>query len=220
MDQSLYVGGKSMRIAVVNEGSTKSRNKDIMSIVSGMDFDEVLNLGMKDVEGEPDLSYMETALIAALVLNLNAVDFVIGGCGTGQGFMNAVLQYPGVACGLLMDPAEAFLFARVNAGNCISLQLNKGYGGIGGDINVKYILENIFVDDFGQGYPPHRKEIQISARKRLENLSIAAHRPMVEILDVMDKGTLMNALNFPGIKEVVMSSPESELKEKVLRLYT
>ena len=162
---------------------------------------------------------METGFLTALLLNLKAVDFVIGGCGTGQGYMNAVLQYPGTSCGLLMDPAEAFLFARVNAGNCISLPLNKGYGGIGGDVNVRMILENIFCDDFGKGYPPARAEIQVSARKRFEALSLASHKPMTEILDVMDKGTLMNALNFPGIKPVVESAPDSELKEKVLSLY-
>ena len=208
-----------MKIAVVTEGSTKHRNKDIMAAVAGMDFEKVLNLGMKNEEGEPDLSYMETALIAALALNLKVVDFVIGGCGTGQGFMNAVLQYPGVACGLLMDPVEAFLFSRVNAGNCVSLQLNKGYGGIGGDVNVKYILESLFNDEYGEGYPAHRKEIQISARKRLEALSLAVHLPMTQILDVMDEKTRTNALNFPGIKEVIESAPESELKEKALSFY-
>ena len=208
-----------MRVAVVNEGSTKHRNPDVMAAANSMGFDEVLNLGMKNVEGEPDLSYMETAFISALVLNLKAVDFVIGGCGTGQGYMNAVLQYPGVSCGLLMDPTEAFLFARVNAGNCISLQLNKGYGGIGADVNVKFILQNIFVDEFGEGYPAARKEIQTAARKRLETLSLAAHRPMTEILDVMDEQTRTKALSFPGIREVIESAPESELKEKVLSFY-
>ena len=190
-----------------------------MAAAATIGFDELLNLGMKNEEGEPDLSYMETGFLTALLLNLKAVDFVIGGCGTGQGYMNAVLQYPGTSCGLLMDPAEAFLFARVNAGNCISLPLNKGYGGIGGDVNVRMILENIFCDDFGKGYPPARAEIQVSARKRFEALSLASHKPMTEILDVMDKGTLMNALNFPGIKPVIESAPDSELKEKVLSLY-
>ena len=208
-----------MKVAVVNEGSTKHRNKDVMAAVNSMGFDEVYNLGMKNEEGEPDLSYMETGFLSALVLNLKAVDFVVGGCGTGQGYMNAVLQFPGTACGLLMDPVEAFLFARVNAGNCISLPLNKGYGGIGGDVNVKMILENIFCDDFGKGYPPARAEIQVGARKRFEALSLASHKSMTEILDVMDQNTLMNALNFPGIREVVEGAPESELKTRVLSLY-
>jgi hypothetical protein len=37
-----------------------------------------------------------------------AVDFVVGGCGTGLGYLNAVMQYPGVVCGHLLSPALTF----------------------------------------------------------------------------------------------------------------
>lgn len=207
-----------MKIAVINEGSTKHRNKDVMKALEGMGH-EILNLGMKDVKGEPDLSYMETAFLSALMLNLGAVDFVVGGCGTGQGYMNAVLQFPGTACGLLTDPVEAFLFSQVNAGNCISLPLNKGYGGVGGDLNVKYILEKLFNDTYGQGYPVHRRDIQINARKRLKQLSLCAHKSMEEILEVMDQDVLRAALDFPGIREAVEAAPKSGLKDKVKEMW-
>lgn len=208
-----------MRIAVINEGSTKHRNKDVMRALEGMGH-EVWNLGMKDEEGEPDLSYLETAFLSALMLNLKVVDFVVGGCGTGQGYMNAILQFPGTACGLIMDPTEAFLYSQVNAGNCVSLPLNKGYGGVGGDLNVKYILEKLFNDTYGQGYPPHRREIQVNARKRLEKLSLDAHKPMEEILKLLDENVLRSALSFPGIQEAIRRAPESPLKQQVLSLYT
>lgn len=207
-----------MKVAVINEGSTKHRNMDVIKAATELGL-EVYNLGMKNTEKEPDLSYMETAFLSALVLNLHAVEFVIGGCGTGQGYMNAVLQYPGVACGLLMDPVEAFLYSQVNAGNCISLPLNKGYGGVGGDLNVKYILEKLFNDTYGQGYPPARREVQLGARKRLETLSVQAHRPMEEILDVLDPIVLHSALDFPGVKEFLETAPESDLKKKVMGFY-
>ncbi|MFA9381973.1 MAG: ribose-5-phosphate isomerase, partial [Acetanaerobacterium sp.] len=69
-----------MKIAVITEGSTKIRNGEVMQSLEGMGHD-VYNLGMKNVEGEPDLTYMETGLLTALLLNLGAVDFVVGGCG-------------------------------------------------------------------------------------------------------------------------------------------
>lgn len=203
-----------MRIAVINEGSTKHRNQDVMKALEGMGHD-VLNLGMKNIEGEPDLSYLETAFLSALMLNLKVVDFVVGGCGTGQGYLNAVLQFPGTACGLVMDPVEAFLYSQVNAGNCISLPLNKGYGGVGGDINVRYILEKLFNDTYGEGYPPHRKEIQVNARKKLQKLSLDAHKSMEEILNIMDPEILQTSLSFPGIAEAIELAPECELKEMV-----
>ena len=207
-----------MKIAVITEGSTKHHNADVMKALEGMGH-EVVNLGMKNVDGEPDLTYMETGLMTAIALNLKAVDFVIGGCGTGQGYMNAVLQYPGVFCGLIMDPVEAFLYSQVNAGNCISLQLNKGYGGIGGDLNVKYILEKLFNDTYGQGYPAARKAVQVDARKRLETLSQQSHRPMTEILKTIDPQLIRRTLDFPGVKEFFAAAPESELKDVVMSLY-
>lgn len=203
-----------MRIAVINEGSTRHRNQDVMKALEGMGHD-VLNLGMKNIEGEPDLSYLETAFLSALMLNLKVVDFVVGGCGTGQGYLNAVLQFPGTACGLVMDPVEAFLYSQVNAGNCISLPLNKGYGGVGGDINVRYILEKLFNDTYGEGYPPHRKEIQVNARKKLQKLSLDAHKSMEEILNIMDPEVLQTSLSFPGIAEAIELAPEGKLKEMV-----
>ncbi len=141
-----------MRIAVINEGSTKHRNADVMKALDGMGH-QVVNLGMRNVPEEPDLTYLETGFLSALVLNLKAVDFVVGGCGTGQGYMNAVLQFPGTACGLIMDPVEAFLFSRVNAGNCVSLPPNKGYGGVGGDLNVRYMLRGSSTRATAQAIP-------------------------------------------------------------------
>ena len=207
-----------MKIAVITEGSTKHHNADVMKALEGMGH-EVVNVGMKNVDGEPDLTYMETGLMTAIALNLKAVDFVVGGCGTGQGYMNAVLQYPGVFCGLIMDPVEAFLYSQVNAGNCISLQLNKGYGGIGGDLNVKYILEKLFNDTYGQGYPAARKAVQVDARKRLETLSQQSHRPMTEILKTIDPQLIRRTLDFPGVREFFAAAPESELKDVVMSLY-
>ncbi len=206
-----------MKIAVIMEGSTKTRNGEVLEALAIMGH-EIYNLGMKNEAGEPDLTYMETGLLTALLLNMKAVDFVVGGCGTGQGYMNMVLQFPGTACGLICDPVDAYLFSQVNAGNCISLSLNKGYGNLGGGLNVHYILEKLFNDTYGQGYPPARKDIQINARKRLAAFSLQAHRSMEEILQVMDQEVLKNALTFPGVLDFIKTAPESVLKTCVLGL--
>ena len=203
-----------MRIAVINEFSTKNRNGDVLKALEELGYEPV-NLGMKDLEGEPQLNYLETAFLSALALNLKAVDFVVGGCGTGQGYMNALLQYPGTFCGLLTDPTDAFLYSRINAGNCVSLPLNKGYGGVGGDINLKYIFEKLFNDTYGGGYPETRKEFQADLRKILNNLSLNAHKSMEEIVDTMDETILKKALLFPGIRDMIEEAPESVLKKTI-----
>jgi len=208
-----------MKIAIINEGSTKSKNADVVKALESLNQGhEIFNLGMRNVEGEPDLNYLDTGFLAALALNLKAVDFVLGGCGTGQGFMNAVLQFPGVACGLLIDPVDSFLYSQVNAGNCISFSLNKNYG-LGGDVNIRYMLQNLFNEYYGKGYPEARREIQLKARARLEKLSLDAHKPMKEIIQTMDKAVIDTVLNFPGVKDFIKNkAPQSELKDFVLSL--
>ena len=208
-----------MKIAVVNEGSTKTRNSDVIKALESLNQGhEIYNLGMKNVEGEPDLNYLDTGFISALVLNLKAVDFVLGGCGTGQGYINVVLQFPGVFCGIIVDPVDSFLYSQVNAGNCISLVLNKNYG-LGADLNLKYILQTLFNDTYGQGYPPARKEIQLKARARLEKLSLDSHKSMIDIVKVMDKTVFDNALKFPGVLDFIKNkAPQSELKDLVLSI--
>ena len=208
-----------MKIAVVSEVSTKHRNADVVSALESLNQGhEIINFGMKNVEGEAELSYIDIGFLSALLLNLKAVDYVVGGCGTGQGYFNALLQFPGVLSGLITDPLEAFLYSQVNAGNCISLQLNKQYG-LGGDLNLKYMLKNLFNDTYGQGYPPARKEFQVRARNKLEKLSIDTHKSMKEILQAMDKSIIDAVFKIPELKGFIKDkAPQSELKDIVLAL--
>ena len=66
--------------------------------------------------------------------------------------MNGVLQYPGVVCGHLQTSLDAFLFARINAGNVISLALNQGWGWAGEE-NLRLLFDQLFTDEQGQGFP-------------------------------------------------------------------
>jgi len=47
--------------------------------------------------------------MASILLNSKAVDFVVTGCGTGQGALMSLNIHPGVTCGYCIDPADAFL---------------------------------------------------------------------------------------------------------------
>lgn len=55
---------------------------------------------------KPELSYRHTGLMTAILLNLKRVDFVVGGCGTGQGYLNSAMQYPGVFCGHILNDLD------------------------------------------------------------------------------------------------------------------
>ncbi len=89
-----------MRIAIVNETSAADKNADILAALAGRGH-EILNVGMKKSGEQPELQYIHTGFLSALLLNLEIADLVVGGCGTGIGYMNSVMQYPGVVCGLI-----------------------------------------------------------------------------------------------------------------------
>ena len=174
-----------MRIAVLNEVSARAKNADILLALAEHAEHAVYNVGMRADIDAPELTYIHTGLMAAMLINCGACDLVVGGCGTGQGFLNSVMQYPLVVCGLIVDPLDAWLFSQINAGNCISLALNKGYGWAG-ELNLKLLFRELLRDAPGAGYPPQRSESQAQSRERLRAISKAAHRPFVEILEAID----------------------------------
>jgi len=204
-----------MRIAVVSEVSARDKNKFILEALEDIDA-QVYNIGMSEDGTEPELTYIHTGLIAALALATNAADFVIGGCGTGQGFMLSVMQYPGVYCGHITEPLDAWLFSRINGGNCVSLALNKGFGWAG-DINLKYIFEKLFCDEPGSGYPPHRSESQKKSRNALCAINKTTHKDFITIIRSLDKSITETAFRHRAFAEFIERfADEGELKNLIL----
>ena len=190
-----------MKIAVINETSAADRNADILSALEGRGH-EIINAGMTKNGATPELQYIHTGLLAAVLINLGRVDLVVGGCGTGQGFLNAVVQYPGIICGHILNDLDAWLFAQINAGNCISLALNQGYGWAA-NINLKFIFDRFFSVDAGQGYPAHRREPQAQSRLTLQVVSAVTHRPFAEIIAALPGEVLNPVLTYPGIERLI-----------------
>ncbi len=190
-----------MRIAVVNETSAVQKHPFIMSALEGRGLD-VVNAGMAEAGEEPELQYIHTGLISALLLAADRVDIVIGGCGTGQGYMNSVVQYPGVVCGHLLTPLDALLWARINAGNVVSLALNQGWGWAGEE-NLSMLFDQLFTDERGKGYPSMREEPQRISRGKLGVISEASHRSMAEIVERLPDDIVMPALTHPAAAAVL-----------------
>jgi len=186
-----------VRIAIVTEASTVQKNRDILEAIVDRGH-EVLNVGMRSPDDRPELTYIHTGFLAALLLNAGRVDYVVGGCGTGQGFQASVDQYPNVVCGHLQTPLDAWLFTRINAGNCVSFALNEGYGW-GSDVNLRLVFDQLFADGAAEGYPAHRRESQDESRRLLGELSRTTHRPMADIVRGLDDRIVQPVLAFPGV---------------------
>ena len=151
-----------MKIALMRENSQAAKHaivlKELQQVANGLDY-PVFNVGMSD-EQDHHLTYIHLGIMASILLNAKAVDFVIAGCGTGQGALMSLNIHPGVACGYCIDPADAYLFAQINNGNALALPFAKGFGW-GAELNLRFIFEKAFSGEKGQGYPPERKEPQV-----------------------------------------------------------
>jgi len=206
-----------MKIAVINETSAADRNADILAALDGRGH-EIINIGMTKSGDTPEMTYIHTGLLSAMLLNLKKADFVVGGCGTGQGYINSVLQYPNCFCGLIQNPLDVWLFGQINGGNCISLALLFGYGWAG-DINLKFIFDRLFeLPQLGKGYPPHREESQQASRRTLEEISVATHKSFADIITSLDDKVLKPVLEFPGVTELLdADSIKDEKLKKALQ---
>jgi ribose 5-phosphate isomerase B len=184
-----------MKIALMNEFSQAAKNTAVLEqlndVAGGLGHD-VYNVGMSD-DNDHRLTYIHLGIIAALLLNSKAVDFVVTGCGTGQGALMSLNAYPGVACGYCIDPADAYLFAQINNGNALSLAFAKGFGW-GAELNVRYIFEKAFSGATGLGYPPERQDSQVANAGILNLIKAATTKPFLAGLQAIDSELLKTAV--------------------------
>ena len=193
-----------MKIALILENSQAPKNalifKELESVAKAHGH-EVVNYGMYSAEDDRCLTYVMNGLLAALVLNTGVADFVVTGCGTGEGACLACNSFPGVQCGHVTNPVDAYLFTQVNGGNAISLPYAQNFGW-GGELNLRYTFEKLFVSPFGGGYPPERVEAEQRNKKILDGVKEITHRPLIEILKKLDKDFVKNTINDPKFPEL------------------
>ncbi|MEZ8694107.1 RpiB/LacA/LacB family sugar-phosphate isomerase [Vibrio splendidus] len=150
-----------MKIALMMENSQAGKNAmvaaELESVAGGIGH-YVFNLGMTD-ENDHHLTYIHLGIMASILINSKVVDFVVTGCGTGQGALMSLNLHPGVVCGYCLEPSDAFLFNQINNGNALALAFAKGFGWAG-ELNIRYIFEKAFTGERGNGYPLERAEPQ------------------------------------------------------------
>ena len=185
-----------MRIALINENSQGAKNAMIehalKKVVEPMGF-VVDNYGMYTAEDEAQLTYVQVGILAAVLLNSGAADYVITGCGTGEGAMLACNSFPGVICGHVEDPLDAYTFAQINDGNAIAIPFAKGFGW-GGDLNLEYIFEKLFCEESGQGYPRERAVPEQRNKRILDEVKKVTYQDICTILKNLDQDLVKGAL--------------------------
>ncbi len=185
-----------MRIALINENSQATKNGTILAalkkVVEPMGH-TVDNYGMYATDDAAQLTYVQCGILGAILLNSGAADYVVTGCGTGEGAMLAMNSFPGVICGHVEDPVDAYTFAHVNDGNAIAMPFAKSFGW-GGELNLEYCFEKLFGFGHGQGYPPERREPEMRNKEILDEVRAKALRPLLEILPELDPALVRGAI--------------------------
>ncbi len=185
-----------MKIALMMEFSQASKNPVVLAQlqdVAASQGHEVFNVGM-DGDNDHRLTYIHLGICAALMLNSGAVDFVVSGCGTGQGAMMSLNAWPGVCCGYCIEPTDAFLFAQVNNGNALALPYAKGFGW-GAEINIHYIFEKAFSGERGQGYPASGRKSQQTNAGILAEVKRGAAKELIEGMKSIDPELVKHAVS-------------------------
>lgn len=175
-----------MKIGVIVASSNKDKNQLVFEAVRKVAEPKghsVINFGVFD--DEENFSYVEISLVIGMLLNRGIVDFVVTGCSSGQGMMLACNNLPGVICGYAPAPEDAFLFARINDGNAVSLPLGLNFGWCG-ELNLQNTIAALFDGEFGSGYPEkdaERKRRDTALLKKIKSLSTVSFDELLAKLD-------------------------------------
>lgn len=186
-----------MKIALINENSQAAKNAQIYEILkeeaekAGHTVD---NYGMYSADDDVQLTYVKNGLLASILLSSGAADFVVTGCGTGQGAMLACNSFPNVLCGHVTNPLDAYLFGQVNDGNCIAMPFAQNFGW-GAEINLRDTFAKLFSEPFGGGYPKERREPEQRNKKILDEVKLITHKPIMEILKTIDQQFLKETIS-------------------------
>ena len=208
-----------MKIALINENSQASKNKmiyEVLKDVAEAHGHIVYNYGMYSAGDEHSLTYVMNGLLASILLTSRAVDFVVTGCGTGEGAMLACNSFPNVHCGYVAGPCDAYLFGQINAGNAISMPFAKGFGW-GGELNLRYTFEKLFSKKFGGGYPEERAQVEQNNKKILDSVKAISYRTLPEILNDIDPTFLKSTVSGPKFKKYFFKNCQNREIAQIIR---
>ncbi|MFZ1741490.1 MAG: RpiB/LacA/LacB family sugar-phosphate isomerase [Pontixanthobacter sp.] len=208
-----------MKIALITENSQAAKNgiiHDALTSVAEPLGHQVFNYGMYSAEDSASLTYVMNGLLAGILLNSKAADFVVTGCGTGMGSMLACNAMPGVFCGLVIDPTDAFLFSQINDGNAVSMPYAKGFGWAA-ELNLEDCYRKLFELEGGLGYPKERAEIMRTNRGILADLKAASCNDMLTVLKNVDQDLLKSAIAGERFAELFYDNAQNQEIASYLR---
>lgn len=192
-----------MRVGVIQASSQTSKNQVLYELTKEKAYhSEVINFGCFE-EDKEQYSYIEISILIGLLISSKAVDFIVTGCSSGQGMMLACNNMPDVICGYTPTPQDAFLFGRINDGNAVSIPLGLNYGW-SGEVNLGYLLEALFEEPFGIGYPAEDSKRKQKDTELLKKINAFSKVSTVELLNALDKELITKVMKNKKIIDFVI----------------
>lgn len=209
-----------MKIAVIQGSSQKNNNQLLFNCtkkaVANKNYD-VINFGVFENECLT-YSYIQTALCISLLLESKSIDFVVTGCSSGQGMMLACNSLPGVLCGYIESPSDAYLFGRINNGNAISYPLGLNFGWAA-EINLQNTLDKLFEEPFGIGYPAKDADRKIKDTLLLKQINQISKKSLMDILPLLSKELIQNTLKRNIIYEYILNNGQNAALNSLIKEY-
>lgn len=210
-----------MKIALIIENSQAAKSEMVHTALSNVAVPlghEVHHYGMHGADDPNSMTYVMNGLLTGILLNSGAADFVVTGCGTGMGSMLACNSMPGVFCGLVIDPTDAFLFSQINNGNAISMPYAKGFGWAA-ELNLEDCYRKLFEQEGGLGYPKERAEIMAKNRGILAELKDASCKDLLTVMKTVDPALLKSTIAGAKFNELFFeNASDTEIVEYVRSL--
>ena len=131
--------------------------------------------------------------------------------------MLACNNMPGVLCGYVPTPKDAYLFVQINNGNAISLPLGEDYTWSGVD-NLEQTIASVFSEPFGQGYPKSERKRKLRDTAVLKKIKTKSQISFVELLDKLDKELLQKMFSKKDVISFVLTNGmDTEITEWIKR---
>lgn len=198
-----------MRIALINEDSQANKNSLILESLNEISekYGNVVdNYGMFSETDKHQINYTQVGILASIILETKMADFVVTGCGTGQGAMISCNAFRNVVCGYASTPLDAYLFSQINSGNAISIPFAQQFGW-GSEVNLKMLFEHLFCQDFGGGYPKQfADEEKISRVKMCTDIKNNSQKEILDTLRSLNEKELVELLDYKEFKELFIEN--------------
>lgn len=197
-----------MKIALIVENSQAAKSSVVHTALTSVAEPQghtVSHYGMYAADDDAQLTYVMNGLLAGLLINSGAADFIVSGCGTGMGAMLALNAMPKVVCGLVIDPTDAFLFGQINDGNAISMPYAKGFGWAA-ELNLQDCYRKLFEVERGVGYPKERAAIMAKNRNIFTDVKAAATQDMLTVLKSVDQSLVKGIMAGENFEELFFAN--------------